>query len=770
MRVTGILLAMVAGYSLAGAQYQPTRFFPSGILPSVREAPSTVQFDLRPLPATQLRNVLGGSGARAVSSGDGLGLGLSDDGRLVSVQVDRVELAGGEAPPLVGLFVWDAAANSALTAVRGGMTAIPGGLHTSGHAEGLDLAVEADWQARDSHIAVDLTVRNERAGDRAITVYFALPYPQGNPVWWDDLIVSRPADTNATRGNFVAPPAPGVDLGTLTPAAVGANGHHSRFPFGCVSGDQGLALAIPMDHPVYHRIATSGGSRQLYLAVDLALTAATTRFPNEASYRFVIYRCDGRWGLRSALQKYYTIFPEQFEKRMKRDGGCVGGGTVQGMTNADELGFRYHWGGDGAATSYDDRIGIYTFVYSDSMRYRADLGQYQQQPSAEEAAARMQALLDAPDPRTHILDVRPRAAGRTSYEMRERWMGRKAAEAWLRDAHSAVRKSVMRGADGRVQMGYLLNRKDWGGVDWWTGRALCNVDPDIEGGYGRFLFDRWLGLGRDPLRTQGGFKFARAAGAQADGVALDNYFVNGDTVDFCREHLAACDFPPPYAQHDLRPVVLADTAMYEWVQELKSRLGAEAPWIFTNTCDWPSFPFAHTLMDIVLVEWNLEREAALPTRMLGYHKPLVTLPPQPKFYEEAFIKSHLPMAAMPGGYGGDQLLAPGTAAAAVYAKYVPILLRMQGAGWEPLTWATADNADVSVERFGSSLPLLFSLHNHADAVRSVTVSVDLAALGITATTARDVVRGTALPARQEGGSLRVSVTLPASDKTVIELR
>ncbi|HUS80979.1 MAG TPA: hypothetical protein VM283_06905, partial [Armatimonadota bacterium] len=456
----------------------------------------------------------------------------------------------------------------------------------------------------------------------------------------------------------------------------------------------------------------------------------------------------------------YAIYPELFEKRMERDGGWVGWGTVEGMTNLDELGFLYHWGPGGAsAISHDDQVGIYSFLYNDSMRYFADIGQYEKRPSAEEASARMQALLDSPDPRSHVLEVRPEATGRARYLGRERSMGREAAEAWLRAGIAAVRRSAMIGPTGLIQVGYLVNRADWGGEDWWSGRAACNIDPDIEGGYGQFVFDRWLGPE---------FEALRAAGAQPDGVGLDNYFSNSTTLDFDREHLAACDFPPPYAAGDFRPVIVGDTVMYEWVRELKTRLEAQGLWLMANTGHQP-FPFAQHLLDINGLEWGVERTAP-STRMLAYHKQVVTLPVQPPHYEEAFIKSHLPMAAIPGGYGRGKEFEPGTATAAIYAKYIPIILRMQGAGWEPMTWATADRADVSVERFGGGLPLLLSLHNHADEVRTVTVSVEMGELGIAATSARDVVEGTELPARVEEGKLLVTVTLPASDKTVIELR
>ncbi len=683
-----------------------------------------------------------------LATDDGLTLGLADDGRVVSAQLDGAELLAGEDSPLAGFFARDVAVSSDLTVFEGSATADADGLHTDTRAESIGLGLRADYRAEGDHVAVDVTVTNLREGDRAVTVYFALPYPGENPVWWDDVIVTRAADINVTFGAFES-------------CAAGANGRHSSYPFGCVGGDEGLALAIPMDHPIYHRIAASGGSRQLYLAVDLGLTEATTKFPNQASCSFVIYRCDGRWGLRSAAERYYAIYPDLFEKRMERDGGWVCWGTVEGMENLDELGFLYHWGpGGGSAIAHDDEIGIYSFVYNDSMRYFADIGEFEKRPDTATAAESMMKLLDSDDPRAYTLGVREAATGRRRYEDRERSMGREAAEQWLRDANAAVRKSAAINADGNVQVGYLVNREGWGGTDWWSGRCACNIDPDIEGGWGQFLFDQWIGPQVEGYRAEGG---------EYDGMGLDNFFTNSRTLDFSREHLAACDFPPTFAAGDFRPVVVGDTMMYEWVRELKSRLVAQGKWLMANTGHQP-FPFNQHLLDMNGLEWGLERTAP-STRTLAYHKQVVSLPVQPPHYEEHFIKMHLPMGAIPGGYGRNEQFGPGTETAAIYAKYIPILLRMQGAGWEPIPWASCDSADVSVERFGTALPLVFSLHNHAAEPREVTVTVELATLGAgAATVAHDLVEGTDLGAKVVGGNLVFTTTLAASDATAVEVR
>ena len=734
--------------------------FPEEVPPYLAEAPLSdeliralvqgthlADFDLRPTPRKQLA-AAPGEVSQEIATEDGLALGFAADGRLVSVKVDGAELGGGDQPPLLGFFVRDVAEDADLVVFEGQPVATEGGLKSTCTAPGAKLGLDVTFQPAADHIAVQVSVRNEAQGDRAVTVYFALPFPAGDAVWWDDIINTRPATNNATYGAFDR-------------MSAGANGHHSVYPFGCIAGEQALALAIPMDYPIYHRIAASPASRQLFLAADLALTEATTKFPNRADFSFVIYRCEPRWGLRSAAERYYRIFPRFFERRMSEDGGWVCWGNCEGMTNLVELGFKYHWGPGGPeAVAFDDANGLYSFLYNDSARYFADVGQFDHRPKRDEAVAGMRLLLDAENPREQILSVRDKATGRRRYEGRESAMGREAAENWLKDSIAAVKASAALDSNGEIEVGYLTNRKDWGGEDWWTGRCFCNIDPDIPGGYGQFLFDRILAPTVADYREQGG---------ELDGFGLDNYFSNCHALDFSRDHLAACDFPPTFATGDFRPVIVGDTMVYEWVVELKRRLEAEGKWLMANTGRQP-FPFAQHLLDMNGLEWGLARTAP-PTRALAYHKQVVTLPVKPEHYEEPFIKAHLPMAAFPGGYASKTRFAPDTEVAGLYAKYVPIIKRMNAAGWEPIPWATSDTDEVSIERFGAELPMLFSAHNHGEEVCRAAISVELEPLEITAArSARDLVTGEELEVRGGRGTLLFHVDLAASDATVVEVR
>lgn len=717
------------------------------MLRRITEEPALVDFDMRPTPARQLVAGHRGEAGVTLRTDDGMVLGLDGRGRVSTVALDGDELAGAEGSPLAGFMVRDAAADSALVAFEGAARSIDDGAWVESRAPGLGLELAALYAERGDHLSVNATVTNLREEDRAVTVYFALPFPPGEASWWDDIHTATPASGNATLGAFHR-------------ISAGANGHHSMLPFGCVTGDEGLALSIPMDHPVLHRIACSPASRQLFLAVDLALTDATTRFPGRARFFFTISRCDPRWGLRSVAARYYRTFPDLFEKRIPEDGGWVCWGDCSHLPNIAQLGFLYHWGPSGPeAVAFDDSHDLHSFLYNDSARYFADLGQSDERPSGAEAAEAMRRLLDAEDPRAHILSARESATGRARYLSREALMGREAAERWLRDSIAAVRRSAARGPEGGIQVGYLVNRADWGGTDWWTGRVFCNIDPDIEGGYGQFLFERILRPTDERYREEG---------AELDGFGLDNFFSNATSLDFSREHLAACDFPPTFATGDHRPVVTGAAIVYEWVAELKRRLDAEGRWLIANTGRQP-FCFSQHLLDINGLEWGMQTWAP-SARVLAYHKPVVTLPVKPEHYEEAFIRVHLPMGAIPGGYASGDRFLPDTEVARLYERYVPILRRMSEAGWEPIPHATADEPAVRIERFGRDLPLLLSLHNPAEEPISARVSVDLQALGLEARSARDLLGERDLAASVAGDALTFTVRLAAGDATAIELR
>ena len=524
-------------------------------------------------------------------------------------------------------------------------------------------------------------------------------------------------------------------------------------------------MAIPLDRPCIHRIACNAATRQLYLAFDFALTPATAKFPQRARFAFVLYAHDARWGLRAAAKKYYGIFPRLTEKRMTRDGGWVCWSTVEPIADLADFGFLYHWGPGGAsAVAYDDNIGITSFLYNDSVRFFADLGEFPKRPDAKARTKVFHDYLTAPDPRAFVLSRPEKATGRHRYVGLERKLGKEAAAAWLRRCVAAVRASAARDANGEFIVGYVINRKDWGPPDWWTGRLFCNPDPDIPGGYGQFLRDEIIG------RT---FADYRKGGGELDGLGLDNYFVYSRYPNYRREHFAYVDHPLTFSVGDHRPVQVGDFALFEWVEHMAARLRPQGKFIMANMGVLP-FPFAAHLLDMHGYEWNIERVA--PTaRTMAYHKPVVTLPVRPEHYTEPWIRKHVRFAIFPGGYGGKKSkFATDPELRAIYKRYVPVIRDLAAAGWEPVTHATPEHADVRLERFGGeqgATPLYFTADNAADRPATCTVRIDAKALRLDPAGLKASVRlcGTLKAVTREGGHLAVSLDVPAKSTAVLAI-
>ena len=80
---------------------------------------------------------------------------------------------------------------------------------------------------------------------------------------------------------------------------------------------------------------------------------------------------------------------------------------------------------------------------------------------------------------------------------------------------------------------------------------------------------------------------------------------------------------------------------------------------------------------------------------------------------------------------------PGTTVIArkLFKKYVPMVRKLDSAGWEPVPFATPQPSSVRIERYGSfdRDDLAFTIHNTEPAARDVTLQLDREPLKIDAT-------------------------------------
>ncbi len=678
----------------------------------------------------------------SVASGAGLRIGISTSGVISRVEIGGRRVDGGGSG---GFFLGLGGAKEAA--------------HASAEAAGKSVRLRLGWPERGVSgtasvtgsplgVAVHGDVVGTSEKERAITLTFELPLgPEAASTWWDDIDRSRPVSGDGVLENVLKTPA-------------GATGTHSPYPLACVSGSSAVAMGIPLDRPVIHRFSYSSSSGRLGVSFDFALTAAARRFSSRASFDFVIFPVDPTWGFRSALERYYAIFPEAFERCVPRIGGWVAFGNLKSVPGFSDYGFRFHWGPNPSSLAFDGAHGIYTFLYSDSARYFSDLGSFDRKPDRQEAARVFHELIDSADPRGIVLGRPESATGRRRFEGLEEEMGAEKAGSWLRKALSAVRISATTDAAGEFNVGFILNKKEWGPENWWTGRLFCNLDPALPGGYGEFLLEDLLGRS---------LPSASAVGASYEGVALDNYFVDGNTLDFRPEHIAASEIPLTFSHENLRPVVPGDFSMYLWTRELSKRLRAQGGWVMANAVSIP-YPFAASLLDIHGYEVNLMDLAPL-ARALAHHKPVVSLPVKPEHYEEPFLRKHVRFGFVPGGYA-DKRFATDEALRALYRLYVPALVRCAEAGWEPVTGAVSDNAAVKVERFGRpGAPILLSVTNDSESVQTGRIRLEPGRLRLPLSASRttDLISGRTVSWKPERGALVTSIQLVAGEALVLDL-
>jgi len=263
-----------------------------------------------------------------------------------------------------GLYLRDVAADSDFRQPLGRVTRIGGGARFRGEDRQLGLAIEADYELKPDYLVVRGKVIDSTGRDRAVTVYFALPLDARGWRWGDTL---RRDETIGAAGDY-----------QVTVDVAGGTGRMARWPFAAVypgapqSGSRarpgaGWAIAYPLDLPRINRVGYNAASRELYAAVDLGLSGETARFPHEASFEFALYRFDAAWGMRSALKRYYEIFPAAFVKRVAREGMWMPFTDISTVQGWQDFRFAFHEGTNNVP--FDTAHGIYSFEYVEPVSY-----------------------------------------------------------------------------------------------------------------------------------------------------------------------------------------------------------------------------------------------------------------------------------------------------------------------------------------------------------------------------------------------------------------
>jgi hypothetical protein len=497
------------------------------------------------------------------------------------------------------------------------------------------------------------------------------------------------------------PVQPGTEYVNATRFSAGSNGRLSRYPFAAVANvDGAVGLGIDMAYPAFFRTGYNADTQELFLAYDLGLAAEKPT----AHLRFCKFDFDAKDEFRGALDRYYRLFPQAFQRRVDRQGLWMPFAKISEVRDWQDFGFRFKEGTN--ETAWDDAHQIVTFRYTEPLTWwmRMDAGTSR---TLEAALAEAQRLANEKG------DPQARALLTSGYHDET--------------GHFAAR---------------LLNRPWCDGAVW-----SINSMPHLAGDITDFK-NKWNPDLRDRL-------YGPPRRADLDGEYIDSSegYVT-DELDFRRDHLGAAETPLTFSLDNRRPAIFRGLIAFEyaraiandihgmdklmmangtpgrlcWLAPLLDVMGTETDWHPSSTwrpmsdaemlyrralCQGKPFCF---LMNTRFEDFSHELVEKYMQRCLAYGM-------FPGFFSHNASQGHY--FTRPELYERDRDL---------FRKYVPLCRLVAEAGWQPITQAHSDSENVHVERFGNRY---LTVLNDSDEARDVTITLD----GGTPTTSRDLVAG-----------------------------
>ncbi|MFB3883548.1 MAG: hypothetical protein ACE149_19960 [Armatimonadota bacterium] len=636
-------------------------------------------------------------------------------------------------PPTGGLSVHDFAANADFAAPAAALVQQPdGAIALDARDDALGLALTATYRVIGSALRIDGEVRDLTGRDRAVTVRFACPADAVGWRWYDDQNSVRTIEAGKSYDNLVS-------------SGAGANGRASRYPLTCIGSDSDcIALAVPLDVPRLCRLGYDATSRELYAETDLGLASDTESFPSKASFSLVLYRPDQAWGFRSALQRYYALFPQCFTKRNAKEGIWMPFTDISKVEGWQDFGFQFKEGDNNVA--WDAEHGIYSFVYVE--------------PWSDWVA---------------MPKEMPRTVEQATAYVKER-----AAEGHEKD--QAVLSSAYAHPDGS----WAARIED---QPWCDGAVFgVNPSPGVTAQPGHITQ-------YESLINRINHAFERSP--QLTGVYHDSFemYLFHNWISYRREHWRKAAIPLVFDSEG-RVGQYAMFTMVEFAKDIAERMWASGHMTFANGTPH-AFPWGAAWLDVMGTEaawasqWGKFGEYVPESandfnywRAICYRRPYLMLLNtrydlwKPEWIE-LYMKRCVAWGVFPSFFSHNASEDPYWQNPALYnahrplfRKYLPLVQALGAAGWEPVTHARSDNPSVYLERFGSSPDKVFlTVYNDSEKEQTASVTLDLSQLGSASgkPALRDLLAGAPVAAAFSPGTAAFEVRLPAGDIKVIAI-
>ena len=659
-------------------------------------------------------------GADIHLAADALRLEFADHGAIKTLRLGSN--IAESATTTMGLFAREAPQGELMPAALGVGKDLVTELSKSG------LRLTAHIEACQNYLLVSGAVEDMRqADDRGVDVVFRLPFTAAT--WWASISEKVPPNVEPLPAKKQRDPEKLPEgAGVLEP--IEYDGLAQNFmPIACVtSADEhtGLAVALPPDAPCRFRYAYLRETGCLELQLLLGLSqAAAGEFKSRAPFRFILYPVDGHWGLRDALRQYQAMFPSFFKRRTQASGlWLVSLPSLKNVTDPQNYAF---WQATRLTeTPLAVKLGLDVYPYT--IVGQRELGYLKQKVTSY---ADVMA----------VLAKKPESTHKSRYTWEE--VKPLVASSSLRDAHD--------------QLIYRLRETAWSGN---SVSFPMNPSP-------------YLPVSADQP-TAASHTFAEVDRAlhtypQIHGFYVDSLAMWGSYENYRRDHFAAVRAP---LAHDTQGRVCLPNWMphVDYLKELRQRLGSRL--VFANGAR-PGRAFCAFQLDILGLEPSL-RDLEFRTqidclRSLAGPKPAVCLLDYPeeglsRAQAEEYVQRFVALGLAP-----EMRRVPWPRYkerdADLYARFLPIYRRLDRAGWQPVTQASATANDIWIERFGVHPPeLYFSLYNPGPTPIETRVSIAHEAFEVASSTpSLELVENRAI-------NLEQMITLPPHTLRVIQLQ
>lgn len=512
-----------------------------------------------------------------------------------------------------------------------------------------------------------------------------------------------------TIGVKTLPPPDGAFNGkTLADGGYGdpvGKGTMSFYPLCAISTDErGTGLGIDMALPLVYRLGADRATG-LFAEFDIATSPLTTKFPNRAFFKLCRFDFDPQWGMRAALMKYYSIFPEAFKKRVVNEGIWLPFTPLRSIPGWDEFGIAYHetsWGskdlksGEKIPNIISDKgTGVLSFQYT--------------------------------EPWDVQLPVKTKTMGYSELV---------SGGLISREHRSYLDVSATRDKNGLWQARRL--QTPWFSTGWAVS-ITTNCDPDLPG------FNKYNYIRKDEINP--------ALEMDADGIYFDSMEWNWHhDLNYREDHFAFTDYPLTFSASAGKPAIWNFSSEFEFMKKISDEMHIQGKLSMGNGHGWN--PFAASNLDLFGAElsWyssdDHNTEALDFKRAISFQKPIVFLLNEglnDKAFTEApyngyevYFEKMLAYGFFPSFFSVDASSDPYWKdmkkienGRPFFKKYIPLIKLIAGAGWEPVTYASVNSEKIRIERFGSAGNLFFTLRNSGSQDQTCIITLDQKGLGIT---------------------------------------